>query len=68
MLRLQQILFFRELDFSLGAIKTLLDDPAFDVLAALHELALDGDLDMKVARQAIKDLDIDPGKLNPHVD
>jgi MerR family transcriptional regulator, thiopeptide resistance regulator len=35
-LRLQQILFFRELDFSLQAIRTILDDPAFDVVAALH--------------------------------
>ncbi len=36
LLRLQQILFFRELDFGLTDIKALLDDPAFDVLAALH--------------------------------
>ena len=43
-------------------------DHRYIALAALHELALDGALDMKVARQAIKDLDIDPGKLNPHVD
>jgi DNA-binding transcriptional MerR regulator len=35
-LRLQQILFFRELDFSLQAIRTILDDPAFDVIAALY--------------------------------
>ena len=35
-LRLQQILFFRELDFSLQAIQTILDDPAFDVVTALH--------------------------------
>lgn len=35
-LRLQQILFFRELDFSLSDIQTILDDPAFDVLAALY--------------------------------
>jgi DNA-binding transcriptional MerR regulator len=34
--RLQQILFFRELDFSLNEIQTILDDPLFDVLAALH--------------------------------
>jgi pyruvate dehydrogenase E1 component len=43
-------------------------DYRYIALAALHERALDGDLDMKVARQAIKDLDIDPDKLNPHVD
>ncbi len=34
--RLQQILFYRELDFSLSEIKALLDDPAFSVVAALH--------------------------------
>jgi DNA-binding transcriptional MerR regulator len=42
-LRLQQILFFRELGFSLQAIRTILDDPAFDVVAALraHRQALE---------------------------
>ena len=34
-LRLQQILFFRELDFSLDQIKTILDRPDFDMLHAL---------------------------------
>jgi len=43
-------------------------DHRYIALAALHELALDGELDMKTARQAVKDLDIDPGKLNPHWD
>lgn len=33
--RLQQILFFRELEFSLGDIRTFLDDPAFDARRAL---------------------------------
>ena len=36
-LRLQQILFFRELDFNLSDIKALLDDPAFEVVTALHD-------------------------------
>ena len=40
----------------------------FIALAALHELARRGQLDVEVARKAVKDLDIDPGKLNPHVD
>lgn len=42
LLRLQQILFFRELDFSLGDIQTLLDQPGFDVTTALqtHKQAL----------------------------
>jgi len=43
-------------------------DYRYIALAALHELALDGDLDEAVPRQAIKELDIDQAKLNPHVD
>lgn len=41
-LRLQQILFYRELDFSLDEIQELLDRPEFDVLEALqsHRTAL----------------------------
>jgi len=35
--RLQQILFYRELDFDLETIKTILDDPQFDRLQALEE-------------------------------
>jgi DNA-binding transcriptional MerR regulator len=37
LLRLQQILFFRELDLPLQQIKALLDDPDFDPLQALRE-------------------------------
>jgi DNA-binding transcriptional MerR regulator len=42
LLRLQQILFYRELDFSLEQIKTILADPDFDLLEALegHRRAL----------------------------
>ncbi len=36
MFRLQQILFFRELDFSLSEIKAIMDQPGFDRLGALH--------------------------------
>ena len=36
LLRLQQILFFRELDFPLGEIRAILDDPAFDPVEALE--------------------------------
>jgi len=41
-LRLQQIMFYRELGFELARIKQILDDPAFDVRAALraHRAAL----------------------------
>lgn len=35
--RLQEILLFRELDFSLGEIKAILDDPAFDRQKALSQ-------------------------------
>jgi len=37
LLRLQQILFFRELDLALSEISRILDDPSFDPLQALHE-------------------------------
>lgn len=41
-LRLQQVLFYRELDLSLNAIKAVLDDPDFDLRRALlaHKRAL----------------------------
>lgn len=43
LLRLQQILFYKELDLSLEEIATILDDPAFEVLTALenHRKALE---------------------------
>lgn len=37
LLRLQQILFYRELDFTLKEISEVLDDPDFDLLTALKE-------------------------------
>lgn len=42
LLRLQQVLFYRELDFPLKDIRTILDDPAFDLMQALegHKAAL----------------------------
>ncbi len=42
LLRLQQILFYRELDFSLDEIRTILQQPAFDLATALrnHKQAL----------------------------
>lgn len=36
LLRLQQILFYRELDLELLEIKEILDSPSFDTVAALH--------------------------------
>lgn len=44
MLRLQQILFYRELGMPLAEIGAVLDDPAFDLVAALrgHRAALQG--------------------------
>jgi DNA-binding transcriptional MerR regulator len=35
--RLQQILFFRELEFSLNDIKTIIEQPEFDAVAALRQ-------------------------------
>jgi pyruvate dehydrogenase E1 component len=43
-------------------------DARYIALAALQALAAEGDIDSKIARQAVKELDIDPKKLNPHVD
>jgi len=40
-------------------------DSRFVALATLAELAQDGQLDRKIVAQAIKDLDINPEKLNP---
>lgn len=42
LLRLQQILFYKELDFSLEQIRALLDDPGFDLVRAManHREAL----------------------------
>ena len=37
LLRLQQILFFKELDFAMSEIREILDDPAFDVIEALRQ-------------------------------
>ena len=37
LLRLQQILFFKELDFPLADIQAILDDPGFDQVQALHD-------------------------------
>jgi DNA-binding transcriptional MerR regulator len=47
MLRLQQILFFRELDFSLDMIRSTIDRPDFDLLLALegHKRALQERID-----------------------
>ena len=40
-LRLQQILFLRELGFSLEAVKSVIDQPNFDLLAALEQHRLE---------------------------
>jgi pyruvate dehydrogenase E1 component len=40
-------------------------DHRFIALAALHELQQDGKIDASVVNKAIKDLGIDPEKLNP---
>lgn len=47
LLRLQQILFYRELDFSLQEIAAILDDPDFNLVVALkaHRVALESKRD-----------------------
>jgi pyruvate dehydrogenase E1 component len=42
-------------------------DSRFVTLATLASLARDGQIDKKVAAQAVKDLDINPEKLNPAI-
>lgn len=37
LLRLQQILFYREMELALADIAAILDDPSFEMLAALHQ-------------------------------
>jgi DNA-binding transcriptional MerR regulator len=37
LLRLQQILFFKELDLPLSEVRSILDDPGFDQVQALQE-------------------------------
>ncbi|WP_343702573.1 MerR family transcriptional regulator [Chitinophaga sp.] len=53
LLRLQQILFYRELDFPLKEIRDILDDPTFDLAQALegHKKALQARQE-RIARQA----------------
>ena len=43
-------------------------DARYITVAALHQLALKGDVTKKLVAKAIKDLGLDPKKLNPHVD
>jgi pyruvate dehydrogenase E1 component len=43
-------------------------DARYIVLAALQELAAEGSVKKEVVAQAIKDLGINPDKLNPHKD
>ena len=42
-------------------------NPHYIVVAALKELADQGDIDKKVVAKAIKDYDIDTDKLNPRL-
>ena len=53
LLRLQQILFFRELDVPLDQVRDILDDPGFDQVAALQALkgSADWEGDLKAMRK-----------------
>jgi MerR family transcriptional regulator, thiopeptide resistance regulator len=63
LLRLQQIMFFRELDFKLEEIKNIIDQPAFSTLEALQDHRRQ--LEEKIARyrQLIKTVDSTISKL-----
>ncbi|MCJ7738454.1 MAG: MerR family transcriptional regulator, partial [Anaerolineae bacterium] len=57
LLRLQQILFFKELDIPLGDVRQILDDPGFDQVAALaqHRQSLLGRIER--LRRLLKTID-----------
>jgi DNA-binding transcriptional MerR regulator len=57
LLRLQQILFFRELDFSLEEVKKIVDSPDFNVLAALEGHRRTLKLEVKRLRRLIATTD-----------
>lgn len=55
--QLQQILFFRELDLSLGEIKAIIDMPDFDILAALQAHRVGLEAKVKRLRSLIDTID-----------
>lgn len=64
LLKLQQILFFRELEFSLDDIKKILLDPKFDMRIALHEQRELIELKKKRLSKLLKTIDQTLKKLN----
>src|SRR5512135_267261 len=75
LLRLQQILFFRELDFPLADIQAILDDPGFDQVKALrdHRQLLQHEADrlgrlLKTIEQTISRLTEDNMTMTPMTD
>lgn len=64
LLKLQQILFFRELDFSLADIKRILNSPYFDMTAALADHRKLIELKKKRLTKLIKTIDETIKKLN----
>jgi DNA-binding transcriptional MerR regulator len=64
LLRLQQILFFRELDFSLEEIKKILDNPNFNVRIALSHQRELIELKRKRLAKLLKTIDRTIDKLN----
>jgi DNA-binding transcriptional MerR regulator len=70
LLRLQQILFYKELDFPLQAIKAMLDDPSFDFLGALqsHKAALQARRDRLATLLVTVDKTISQTKRRTHPD
>ncbi|MES2213220.1 MAG: MerR family transcriptional regulator [Patescibacteria group bacterium] len=64
LLRLQQILFFRELDFPLGEIKKILNSPGFDMVSALRDHRKLIELKRKRLTKLLKTIDITIKKMN----
>lgn len=64
LLRLQQILFFRELDFSLEDIRRILSAPSFDMLEALRDQKKLIDLKKKRLGGLMKTIDTTIKKIN----
>lgn len=57
LLRLQQILFFRELSFDLESIKTILQDPGFDLLTGLEQHRQNLELKARQTLELIQTID-----------
>lgn len=67
LLKLQQILFFRELDFSLADIKRILSSPSFDMRAALRDQRKLIELKKNRLSRLVKTIDKTIKKINKEI-